>query len=113
MDGGIRMPSVARWPGHIPPNTNIDVPTSQMDIMPTLLAVWGQSLPSDRVIDGLNIYPLLTGANASPPHRYLFHYCGVEIHSARYTPDSGTMAGRHSALLIYISECDLGWRYKT
>jgi len=53
------------------------------------MAVWGEPLPTDRVIDGTNIYPLLTGQDSTPPHRFLFHYCGVDIHSARFTPDNG------------------------
>lgn len=87
-DGGIRMPTVAMWKGHIEPKTVITVPTSHMDIMPTLLGLWDQPLPNDRVLDGKNIYPLLTGQDDTPPHRFMFHYCGADIHSARYVPDT-------------------------
>ena len=38
-EGGIRVPTAISWPGHIPPDVTIDVPTSQMDVLPTLLDV--------------------------------------------------------------------------
>ena len=84
--GGIRMPTVAMWPGRIPSGTVIDVPTSQMDVFATLAALLHLPLPADRAIDGVNIMPLLTGKNQSPPHEFLFHYCGDQLHAARYTP---------------------------
>lgn len=90
MDGGIRVPTAIMWRQHIKPETVIDVPTSLMDIFPTLLStVWNEPLPQDRIIDGKNIYPLLTGNDSTPPHKLLFHYCGTEIHAARYTPGDG------------------------
>jgi len=88
MDGGIRIPTAAMWKGHIKPGTIINLPTSHMDLMPTFLAMWGQSLPTDRVIDGVNIYPLLSGQSDKPPHSIMLHYCGTEVHSARYIPNN-------------------------
>jgi hypothetical protein len=102
MDGGIRVPTVAMWPGRIPPKTVIDIPTSQMDVFSTLLTeVWGEPLPTDRVIDGRNIYPLLAGNSTAPPHPFLFHYCGPEIHAARYTPPGN---GRWSLQPVVVGE---------
>jgi arylsulfatase A-like enzyme len=92
MDGGIRMPTVAMWRGHIPPGTVVDVPTSHTDVFPTLSAVWSEPLPEDRVIDGRNIYPLLTGASREPPHRLLVHYCGDDLQAVRYVPGNGQLS---------------------
>jgi arylsulfatase A-like enzyme len=90
MEGGIRVPTVAMWKGHIPAGSVVDVPTSQMDIFPTLSeAIWSEPLPSDRIIDGKNIYPLLTEVNTTPPHRFLVHYCGTDLHAVRYVPGNG------------------------
>lgn len=90
MDGGIRVPTAAMWPGHIPAGLVVDVPTSQMDIFPTLTeAIFSETVPADHVIDGRNILPQLTNTNSTPPHRFLVHYCGVNIHAARYAPING------------------------
>lgn len=86
MEGGIRVPTVVMWPNKIPAKTVIPVPTSQMDLFTTILQIVGCSLPTDRIIDGKNILPLLQGIEKTSPHQYLFHYCGQDIHAARYIP---------------------------
>ena len=91
MEGGIRVPTVIRWPGVVPANTVITVPTSHMDINPTVGHIVGADLPTDRPIDGVNILPLLKNeAGVKPPHEFLVHYCGTMIHSARWTPGDGS-----------------------
>lgn len=73
-EGGLRVPYVAKWPGHIAPGTQYKPPVSNIDILPTVLAAAGARLPTDRVIDGVNLLPFL-GANSSPvqqPQRPLF-----------------------------------------
>lgn len=47
MEGGIRVPTVAMWPGVIQPQTHIDLPTSQMDLFPTLAQILGECLPNN------------------------------------------------------------------
>ncbi|XP_006817806.1 arylsulfatase L-like [Saccoglossus kowalevskii] len=88
-EGGIRVPGAIRYPRMIPKGTVINEPTSLMDILPTLATLSGESLPSDRVIDGQNIMPLLTAREKVSPHKFLFHYCGKKIHAARYRPRFG------------------------
>ncbi|CAJ0934401.1 unnamed protein product [Ranitomeya imitator] len=64
-EGGIRVPGIFRWPGVIPSNVKIDEPTSLMDIYPTVVFLGGGELPTDRIIDGRNLMPLLTKKNSS------------------------------------------------
>ncbi|MBL9189444.1 MAG: sulfatase-like hydrolase/transferase [Opitutaceae bacterium] len=61
-EGGIRVPGLARWPGHIPAGTVSDVPVIGSDLFPTFLAAAGVAAPTDRVVDGFNVLPILTGA---------------------------------------------------
>ncbi|XP_035666553.1 steryl-sulfatase-like [Branchiostoma floridae] len=88
-DGGIRMPTVLRWPKDIRPGTVVDEPTSQMDVFPTVLRLAQLNTPADRVIDGRDLMPLLTGTKNLTDHRFLIHYCGSRIHAARYRPPTG------------------------
>ena len=60
-EGGIRVPFIARWPGSIPPGQVIDTPAIAYDMFPTLLMLAGGQLPSDRVYDGQDIWPVLSG----------------------------------------------------
>ncbi|KAB0372047.1 hypothetical protein FD755_015839 [Muntiacus reevesi] len=46
-EGGIRVPGIVRWPGVIPAGLEIDQPTSNMDIFPTVAKLAGSPLPQD------------------------------------------------------------------
>jgi arylsulfatase A len=64
-EGGIRVPGIARWPGRIPPGTACDVPVIGSDLFPTILSVCGVRPPEDRVIDGADVFRVLSGAATS------------------------------------------------
>ena len=97
-DGGVRMPTVVSWPGHIPAGISIDQPTSSMDLLPTVAKLTGADLPQDRVIDGKELLPLLTNQTQESSHEFIFHYCGNQIHAVRYHPkDSDTVWKAHFA----------------
>ena len=70
--GGVRVPYVAQWPGHIPPGTQYPQPVSNIDILPTVLAAAGGAVPTDRVIDGVNLLPFLAKNGPAQPPRPLF-----------------------------------------
>lgn len=60
-EGGIRVPGVARWPGHIEPGTTSDIPVIGTDIFATVLEITGVPLPADRTIDGVSMLPAFAG----------------------------------------------------
>lgn len=60
-EGGIRVPGLARWPGHIQPGTISDVPVIGTDIFATVLDITGIPLPKDRTIDGVSMLPAFAG----------------------------------------------------
>lgn len=60
-EGGIRVPMFVKWPGQIAPGTVIDSPAAHVDLLPTLAAAADAPLPTDRVIDGVNLLPAATG----------------------------------------------------
>lgn len=62
-EGGLRVPMSISWPGKIAPGMRIDAPVSHLDLMPTLVAAGGGTLPDDREIHGRDMAPLFTGAN--------------------------------------------------
>ena len=61
-EGGIRAPTLLRWPGRIRPGSVSDVPGSGVDVLPTLCAVAGAELPAGRKLDGVSLVPLFRGA---------------------------------------------------
>lgn len=64
-EGGIRVPGIARWPGHIKPGTTSAAAVIGSDLFPTILGVCDGKLPVDRVIDGVNVLPVLQGKTAA------------------------------------------------
>lgn len=85
-DGGQREPTIAWWPGRIPAGTSTDEPAMTIDLLPTITAQTGASLP-DHPIDGLDISPLLLGEpDAQSPHDALFFYWGRELQAVRSGP---------------------------
>jgi arylsulfatase A len=64
-EGGIRVPGLARWPTHIPPGTTAAGPVIGSDLFPTVLGICGVKPPTDRVLDGADVLPVLTGKSAA------------------------------------------------
>jgi len=74
-EGGMRVPFIARWPGKVPAGAACAEQASVMDILPTFAALAGARLPTDRAIDGKDIWPLVSGrSGARSPHEAFFYY---------------------------------------
>jgi arylsulfatase A-like enzyme len=71
LEGGLRIPAIARWPGRIPAGAVSEQVMISMDWMPTLLAAAGTETDPAYPPDGDNLLPVLTG-RASPHPRKLF-----------------------------------------
>jgi uncharacterized sulfatase len=81
-EGGMRVPLLARWPGRIPADQRIEEVAAGVDLFPTVLARAGVPLPADRIVDGLDLWPLLTvGSNA--PERPIWYYQGDSLLAVR------------------------------
>lgn len=74
-EGGVRVPGIFHWPGRIPGGRRTEAIAGTLDILPTVAYLAGVEAPSDRVIDGLNLWPLLSGESSSSPRGH-FHYFG-------------------------------------
>jgi arylsulfatase A-like enzyme len=71
LEGGLRVPAIARWPGHILEDRVSDQATITMDWMPTLLAFGGTQPDPAYPSDGENLALALTGA---APHPRTFYW---------------------------------------
>jgi len=72
----MRVPAIFRWPGKIPAGTRTDAISFNGDIFPTAAHISGATLPNDRVLDGRNLFPLLTGKTDKSPHDHFFYFAG-------------------------------------
>lgn len=83
-EGGVRVPFVARWPGRIPKGTSAAAAAMTIDLLPTFAGLAGAAPPAGRIIDGRDIWPVLTRASgAAEPHDALYFFWGTELHAIR------------------------------
>ncbi|MBX7168606.1 MAG: sulfatase [Pirellulales bacterium] len=76
MEGGIRVPFMMQWKGHLPAGTTYSQPVIALDVVPTVLAATGQSTADP--LDGVNLLPHLQGENSAAPHERLYWRFGQQ-----------------------------------
>ena len=88
-EGGVRVPCVIRWPGHIKSGTEISQITAAIDLLPTLTDLTGISHVGEKSVDGKSIKPLLLEKNVNWPDRKIFtHWNGrVSVRTQQYRLD--------------------------
>jgi len=88
-EGGVRVPCLIRWPGHIQPSTKIPQIAGAIDLLPTLADMAEISIVSDKPLDGISLKPLLWGRAQNWPDRMIFsHQNGrVSVRTQRYRLD--------------------------
>jgi arylsulfatase A-like enzyme len=69
-EGGVRVPGIARWPGHVPAGTTSNQIWAFWDILPTLGELTGA--PIQKGLDGISVLPALLGKPQSQQHEYLY-----------------------------------------
>ncbi len=84
-EGGMREPAIAWWPGKIAPGTISQELGSTMDIFTTCVTLAGGHVPEDRVIDGVDLSPVLLRHEPSP-RKTMFYYRGTRLMAVRYGP---------------------------
>lgn len=73
MEGSLRVPFIARWPGKVPAGQVSNEIVHVTDLFATLTAVAGGQVPQDRPIDGVNQLPFLLGQQRSAREGFLFY----------------------------------------
>lgn len=110
-EGGMRVPFIIRWPGEIPAGTVSNEVATTMDMLPTIANIVGAGLSDDRIIDGYDIWPILSGdPNAESPYEAFYYYRDDRLQAVRsgkwklhvYRPNEGKVQ------LLYNLEEDIG-----
>ena len=106
-DGGIRVPSIVRWPGVVGAGKTSDFVWAFWDMLPTLAEVAGTRAPAG--LDGQSIVPVLTGREQKP-HEYLyweFHEGGF-FQGVRHGKWKAVRKGLGGRLELYDVAADIG-----
>lgn len=81
-EGGMREPGIAWWPGRIRAGVVSQELACTMDLFTTSLRLAGTSAPADRIIDGVDMTPLLFGKGPSQ-REVFFYYRGARLYAVR------------------------------
>lgn len=84
LEGSLRVPFIARWPGRIPPNSVSNEIVHVMDMFPTLLSAAGGMPPADRVMDGVDQLDFLTGKKDTSNRDGFVIYCRKTIFGVKW-----------------------------
>jgi arylsulfatase A-like enzyme len=85
-EGGVRVPTLARWPGKIPAGSVCDSVAGTIDLLPTLVTLAGGVVPPEPVIDGRDLTPLLFGKSRQSPREAHYYFAGYNIQAVRQGP---------------------------
>lgn len=89
LEGGVREPTIAWWPGTIEAGSSCDAVCGTTDVLPTFVKLGGseggQPVPWVK-IDGKDISPLLLGKSNESPHEAWFYYQGTTLQAVRSGP---------------------------
>ena len=83
-EGSLRVPFIARWPGHIPPGAVSNEIVHVMDIYPTLARIAGAQVPQDRPIDGVDQADFLTFAQPKSNRDSFVVYVGNDLFGVKW-----------------------------
>ncbi len=115
LEGGIHVPFLVKWPGHVPAGKVYDNPVIQLDILPTALAVAGVKANADAKLDGVDLLPYLTDKNKEQPHSALYWRFGDQMairqgdwKLVRYDPVVDGMKGTATEAKLYNLATDAG-----
>ena len=85
-EGGMRVPAIASWPGKIPPASTSSAVAGLIDLLPTFAALAGGKPSGKNKIDGVDIWPVLSGQSNSSPHDALYYFLWGSLEAVRSGP---------------------------
>ena len=82
----MREPTIAWWPGKVPAGASSDAIASMMDVLPTFVKLAGGEVPGDRKIDGVDLWPVLSGQRQDSGREAFYFFRGNVLEAVRSGP---------------------------
>jgi len=86
LEGGVREPTIAWWPGRIAAGKASDGIGGTTDVLPTFVSLAGGKVQTDVQIDGVDLSPLLLGQTEQSPRSEWYYYQGTQLKAVRSGP---------------------------
>jgi arylsulfatase len=84
LEGGLRAPFIARWPGRIPAGSRHNEIVHLVDVFPTLASITGATVPADRPIDGIDMADFFTGKTDESGREGFPIFVGNELYAVKW-----------------------------
>lgn len=85
-EGGIRVPTIARWPGKIPAGSTNDAVLGTIDLLPTLVSLAGGTVPAEPVLDGRDATQQFMGKSQESPRVAHYGFHNYQLQTVRQGP---------------------------
>jgi arylsulfatase A-like enzyme len=82
-EGGVRVPTLAWWPGRIPAGSVNDAVAATIDLLPTFVSLAGGTVPATPVIDGRDITPILMGQSKESAREAHYYFASYDLQAVR------------------------------
>jgi arylsulfatase A len=82
-EGGVRVPTIAWWPGRVPAGSDCNACAGTIDLLPTFVSLAGGEVPQEPVIDGRDISGLLVGTSREPSREAHYYFQGQSLQAVR------------------------------
>ena len=82
-EGGVRVPTLAWWPGRIPAGSVNDAVAATIDLLPTFVSLAGGTVPATPVIDGRDITPILMGQSKESAREAHYYFSAYDLQAVR------------------------------
>jgi arylsulfatase A-like enzyme len=82
-EGGVREPTIAWWPGHVPAGSVNDAVAGTIDLLPTFVSLAGGTVPATPVIDGRDITPILLGQSKESAREAHYYFASYDLQAVR------------------------------
>lgn len=96
-EGGVRVPTIARWPGKIAPKTASGAVAGTIDLLPTIVSIAGGTVPAEPVIDGRDLSPVLFGKSKESQREAHYYFAGYNLQAVRQGPWKLAIASQNDA----------------
>jgi len=82
-EGGVRVPTLAWWPGRVPAGSVNDAVAATIDLLPTFVSLAGGTMPATPVIDGRDITPILLGQSKESAREAHYYFASYDLQAVR------------------------------